>query len=256
MVDFFNEVDEDIRSQRMQTLARKYLPWVGGALLAGLLVAGGYWGYETWRADAAAKASVAYDRGMKAIQGDDAAADAAFAEAAEFASPAYKSLALMQRGGIALRDNRIDEAVKFFDEAAEAAPSPIMADAATLKAAFALMDTAAYPVIEARLKPLTEEGRPYRPIAREALAMAKLQAGRAQDARGDFVALSLSLDAPEGMRGRAQAAIQMIDSGAAKELPAIAKAAAALPARPRPSAASPFASQAGVPAPQAGAAPQ
>ncbi len=256
MVDFFNQVDEEVRSERMRDMARKYLPWVAGLLVAALVIAGGFWAYDAWRADAASKASVAYDRGMKAIERDDsAAADTAFAEAAGMASPAYKSLALMQRGGIALRDNKVDEAVKFFDEAAKAAPSPIMADAAALKAIFALMDTAPYASIEERLKPLTEEGRPYRPIAREALAMAKLQAGQAQAARGEFVALSLSLDAPEAMRGRAQAAIQMIDSGAAAKLPAIAKAAAALPPR-APAAASPFASQAGAPAPQAGAAPQ
>jgi hypothetical protein len=82
--------------------------------------------------------------------------------------------------------------------------------------------------------------------------MAKLQAGRAKDARGDFVALSLGLDAPEDVRARAQAAIQMIDSGTAAKLPGIAKAAAALPSQP---AVSPF-PQAGAPAPQAGAAPQ
>ena len=55
---------------------------------------------------------------------------------------------------------------------------PLIADAARLKSALALMDTAPYADIETRLKPLLDEKRPYRIAAREALAMAKLKAGK------------------------------------------------------------------------------
>jgi hypothetical protein len=253
VVDFFNEVDEDVRGQQMREAARKYLPWAGGAVALVLLAAGGYWGWDAWRGEQSDKASMAYERAVKAqTANDQAGAQRALGAVTEGSSPAYKALAYMQQGAVALSDNKPQDAVKFFDEAAKAAPDEIMGDAARLKAVFVLMDTAPFATVEERLKPLMEDGRPYRPLAREALAMAKLQAGRAKDARGDFVALSLGLDAPEDVRARAQAAIQMIDSGTAAKLPGIAKAAAALPSQP---AVSPF-PQAGAPAPQAGAAPQ
>ena len=79
------------------------------------------------------------------------------------------------------------------------------------------------------MKPLMEEGHPYRVQAREALAFAKLNAGDLTGARGDFVVLSQLLDAPQGAQARAQAAIGLIDSGSAKAVPAVVKEAAILP---------------------------
>ena len=82
MVDFFNEVDEDLRAQETRDLVRKYLPWAAGALVLGLVAAGGYWGWQSWTRNESAAASVAYDRGVQAVQRQDAgAADAAFTEA-------------------------------------------------------------------------------------------------------------------------------------------------------------------------------
>ena len=65
-------------------------------------------------------------------------------------------------------------------------------------------------------------------------AIAKLQAGDLKGARGDFVILANSLDTStsEEVRQRAQAAMQLIDSGTAKDLAAAVKAAAALPPTP------------------------
>jgi hypothetical protein len=262
VVDFFNEVDEDLRGQQTRELIRKWLPWALGGVAAIVLAAGGWWGWEAWRTNAAQEAAAAYDRGLKALAAENAGgADAAFAEAATKAATAYKALALMQRGGLAIRDDKREAAIKFFDEAARVARSePIIADAAALKAAYILMDTATLADIEKRLKPLAEDGRPYRPLAMEALAMAKLYAGKVAEARSDMVALSLLLDAPEGLRQRSQATIQSIDAGTAPKLPAIARAAMELPtAAP---AANPFAPPAGARQPQApqtapaGAAPQ
>jgi hypothetical protein len=65
--------------------------------------------------------------------------------------------------------------------------------------------------------------------AREALAFAKLNAGDLKGARSDFVCLSQSLDAGQGVQARAKAAIGLIDAGSAKAVPAVVKAAATLP---------------------------
>lgn len=248
MVDFFNEVDEDLRAQETRDLVRKWLPWAIGGVAALVLAVGGWWGWQAWNDSNAASASIAYERGVKALAAENAAAaDAAFAEAAAKSTVAYKALALMQRGGLALRDNKPEAAIKFFDEAAKVARSePIIADAAALKAAYTVMDTAPFAEVEKRLKPLAEEGRPYRPLALEAIALAKLADGKTAEARTDLVALSLLLDAPQSLVQRSQAAIQEIDSGVAAKLPAIARAAAALP--PQPAGMNPFGPPAGAPA--------
>jgi hypothetical protein len=186
------------------------------------------------------------------IKGDKKAAEAGFVESAKAGSSAYKTLALMQQAGMRLDENKTADAVKLFDEAAKAAPDAIMADQARLSAVYALMDTAPLAEIDARLQPLLKEKRPYRAYAREALGMAKLQAGKTKEARTEFSTLVLLPDAADDMRQRAQIAIQMIDSGQAAQLPAVVKSAAALPAAP----ASIPSDQAGSPAPQAGAVTQ
>lgn len=233
MADVFEEVEEQLRSDRYKALALKLLPWLAGLLAIALVAALGVWGWREYHSNAAEKASEQYAQSLEAFSaGRRPQAVNLWTEIAKSRSRAYKSLALMQLGGEELSQNRTAQAVAKFDEAAEAAPDPILGDVARLKSAFALMDTAPYKDVEARLKPLMEEGRPYREQAREALAFAKMMAGDLAGARGEFAVISLSSDVPQDMRDRAQAAMGVIDSGAAKSLPAIVKAAAALPPAP------------------------
>lgn len=251
MVDIFDEVEEEERARRWQELARKYLPWVAGAILLAFAIWGAWYGWERWQSARAAKASETYAEGLVALErGALAAAETAFTEVSTSGPGTYKSLALQQRAGIALRADDTTKALSLLDEAAKATKAPLVADAAALKAAMLVLDTAPYADVERRLTPLTGEERPFRATAREALALAKIAAGRTKEARDDFVVLSSSLDAPEGLKQRAAAAIQAIDSGSAARAPAIAKAAAALP----PGAALDPTQQApGAPAPSAGA---
>ena len=238
MVDVFEQVEEELRSERYKRLARTWLPIVGVVLSVALIAALGWWGYQSWQTSQADKASAAYDRGMEALQASDTAtARAAFEESAEVGNGAYKSLALQQQAGLAVTDNRIPDAIRLFDEAAKAAGDPILADPARLKAAFLVMDTGALADIEARLEPLTEDGRPLQPFAQEALALARLQHGKTKEAREAFVQLQLGQDVPEPVRQRAQAGIETIDSGTAANLAAIVKAAAAAPSPAAPAVA-------------------
>ncbi len=230
MVDVFEEVEEEMRVQRWRELARRYLPWLAAGLLAGLLVAAAIWGWREYQRRGAETASVAYAEGVDLFsKGQTAAAEARFRQVAEGRSPAYKSLALMQLGGARIAAGDVRGGAARFDEAAEAAPDEILADTARLKAVFARMDTQPYPASVEQLQRLAEEGRPYRWLAVEALALARIGAGQAQAARADLNRLSIAPEAPAGSRARAQALIALIDSGAASSLGAVAKAAAALP---------------------------
>jgi hypothetical protein len=252
VTDLFEEVEEQIRSDRYRTLALKALPWVlavlGAALIAGLA----YWGWDHYRTQAASKAAEQYAAGLESIgKGDQPGAVRQWTEASKSQSKGYKSLALMQLGGLQLTDGKTAEAVKLFDQAADAAPDDVIGDAARLKSALAVLDTAPYAEVETRLTPLMQDGHPYRVQAREALAFAKLTAGNTAGARGDFVVISGMLDAPDGARGRAKAAIDLIDSGSAKALPAAVKAAAALPPPAAPGQLPPGMVLQGAPQPQA-----
>ena len=247
MTDIFEEVEEQLRSDRYLQFARRIWPWLAGIAAVALIGALGFWGYQSYRAQQSAKASDAYAAGLDDIQkGDMAKAFTAFGDVSKLSSGGYKALALMQQGGIRLADGKDDEAVKLFDAAAAAAPDLIIGDIARLKSAFALMDTAPYDVIQQRLQPLTDAKRPYYVAAREGLAMAKLRAGRLKDARADFVVLSLLPGASQAVRQRAQLAMMAIDSGSAASLPAVVQASVKLPPPPPQAMLSPQAQPSGA----------
>lgn len=230
MTDLFEEVEEQLRSDRYKQFAQNALPWMLGIAALVLVAFLGYWGYDSYRNTQIAKSSEQYSAAMDAMTaGDRAKAQQLWTEVSKSGAKGYKSLALMHLGAFAVEAGKPADAVKLLDEAAEAATDPVVGDAARLKSAFALLDTAPLKELEGRLKPLMEEGHPYRVQAREALAFAKLKAGDLAGARGDFVLISQSLDAQQGAQARAQAAISLIDSGSAKAVPAVVKAAQALP---------------------------
>jgi hypothetical protein len=246
--DIFEEVEERLRSDRYLQLAKRSWPWVAAVLLGALIAALAYWGYDTWRTRQAAQASESYAAALETLQkGDATKAFDQFGQAAKGGSAGYKALALMEQGGIRLSAGNTEDAVKLFDQAAAAAPNPILGDMARLKSAFALMDTAPYPALQERLQPLTDPKRPFYVAAREALAMAKLKSGQLKAARADFVVLTLLPGASDAIRQRANLAVTAIDSGAAASLPQAVKDASKLPT---PTLSAPLQ---GVPAPQSGA---
>jgi hypothetical protein len=230
VVDIFDEVEEQLRGEKYVSLFRRILPWAGGLLAGGLIAALAVWGWTSWQSQRISKASEDYSAAVQYFQeGDKAKAFAKFGDVAHSAPEGYKVLALNQQGGLRLEEGKIAEAVVFFDQAAAATRDPFLKDLSRLKAAFALMDTATLADTQKRLDPLTEEGRPFRLNAREGLAFAKLQAGKTDEARAAFLTLSTTLGVPDNMKQRAGAAIAVIDSGSAKILPQIVKAAMALP---------------------------
>ena len=245
VADVFQEVDEQLWAQRYQSWLQRGWPFAAAAVGVVLIGAVGFWGWTKHEADLDAKASIAYQAGLDAAgKGDAVTADHDFAGVAASGPAGYRALALMQQAQIRLDQKNPDEAVRLFDEAAKAAPDVIVGDAARLKAALVLMDSHPLPEIEARLSPLTTAKSPYRSLAREALAMARLQAGKLDEAKSDFSVLSLSQDVSQSAQARAHAAVDMIQAGSAANLSAAIKAAAALP--PQPALSIPSAPQAGA----------
>ena len=67
MSDLFEEVEEQLRSDRYRQFGRKVLPWLLGAAGAALIVTLGYWGYDSFRSSQISKASDQYAAAMEAF---------------------------------------------------------------------------------------------------------------------------------------------------------------------------------------------
>ena len=230
MVDVFEEVEEQLRTERYLALAKRAAPWVGALVATVVVVVGGGWGWTTFQDSQANKASVTLSKAAEAQQQrDESGAFAKYGEVAKSGTGPYKTLALLNQAGMRLDAGATDEAVKLFDQAAKSAPNAMVADFASLRAIYALLDTAPTADLEKRIATLSGDKRPFRMQAKEALAFLRLRDGKFKDARSEFVILQQNFDSTDGMRERAKAAVSMIDSGGAKAMADAAKLAATLP---------------------------
>ena len=213
--DIFDETEENLRADQWVAIVKKALPWVLGALGVALLITLMVWGWQTYQKQVAASSSNVYEAALDAkIKGDKTTAKTKFEEASKTGNSSYKALAFMELAAMAEDDNNNAEALKDLDTAAKITHNPLLSDTAAYKAALLAIDTEPYAAVEQRLTPLTAAKRPLAPLAKEALALAKLQKGDVIGARSDLQVLSLSLDSPEGVKQRAQAEVMAIDSGA------------------------------------------
>jgi hypothetical protein len=230
VVDFIEEVEEQLRADRYRALASRFLPWFLAAVAAVVIAWLAVWGYGVWRDRNIAAASVTYDKALTELaSGDQTGAYNDLDGIAKSGPAGYRSLALLMQGNLRLSANKDSEAAALFDRAAAAAPNATLGDLARLRAALALLDDAPYAQLQTRLSALIGSKKPYDLEAREALAMAKLAAGKTAEARGDFNALTLTLGVTQSMRETAQAAITLIDAGEIPAVLAAAKAAATMP---------------------------
>jgi hypothetical protein len=233
LVDFLEDVEEQLRSERFLGRVRQAIPWIVGALALVLLAYLAFWAFKAFQDRNLASAASAYQNGLYALgKGDQAAALADFEAARKAGAPGYATLASMQQGDVALANGKAEEAARDFDQAAATAPNRIFGDLASLKAAEAALDTEPLAQIRTRLTPLTEAGRPFALYAKEALAFAELKAGHTDEARRDLTVLQLSLGAPQDVRQRAELATAAIDQGEAGAASAGASVAATMPPSP------------------------
>jgi len=204
--DIFDEVQEDLRAERMRRLATRY-----GGLLAGLamlLVLGvaAQQGWQWWQGRNAAAAATAFltaSDAATASGADHRASADRFASLAETAPSGYATLARLRAAALRAEAEERDAALAGWDAVARdtQVPAPYRELAALLWALHAVdADPAG---AEARLIPLATGDGPWRFAAEEIRALAALRRGESAVARRSLSALAGDQSAPEGVRQRA-----------------------------------------------------
>ncbi len=221
---FLREVDDALRQDDMMGLFRRYGKPVGAAVLAGLLALAGYLWWDNNRreeqGEQGEKLVLALDR-VEANRLD--AADKEVAALAKGEGGSAIAARLLQ-AGVALQQNRRQDAVRLFAEVAEDpdAPKPLR-DLATVRQVAIGFDAMEPGQVIDRLKPLAVPGNAWFGSAGEMVAMAYLKQGKADLAGPLFAAISRDKDVPDTLRRRAR---QMAGVLGVDAIDDVAKAAA------------------------------
>ena len=147
MVDFINEVEEELRKDDYNRLLKKYGPAIGVVLF--LIIAGtGFLEFRKYAADKKAQAvSAIYTAADKQLdEGSQDEAVAAFIDLGATGPEGYAGLSFMRAAAIREDQGDVIGAVRLLDKAAEAFTIPRHKQLAQLKAAYLLADQGAYSV--------------------------------------------------------------------------------------------------------------
>ena len=211
---FIREVDEELRSDRVQDFWNKYGKIVIGAAAAIILVTGGYRYYEYYTGQQAAAAGDAF---MEAVTlSDDGKRDEAIAALDKLelgSNKAYQTLALMRGASERAEAGDADGAVTKFDSIAnDSAADENLRAIARIRAAMLLVDSGTVADVEKRVSPLTAPGGPYRASAREALGLAYYKVGDLENAFKQFNSLVGDNETPPSLAQRMRIILDVIAS--------------------------------------------
>jgi hypothetical protein len=200
--DIFNEVDEEVRREKLKQLWDRYSIVI--IALALLIVVGvaGWRGYQWNENRKAAQAGAAFEAADTLVeQGKHQEAEAAFAKVAADGTSGYRVLAKFREAAeVARRDK--PAAVKLYDEIGRMPNIGSLQDLAQIRAGMLLVDTAPLAELTTRLEPLTARDRPFRHTARELLALASYRAGDAAAAKRWHEMITADAETPEATRSR------------------------------------------------------
>ena len=222
MVDFINEVEEELRKDEYNRLLKKFGPLLVG-IVAVIIGGTAYLEWTKSTDDKAARAtSYAYvQAGKLASDGNNAQAIKDFVAISEKAPSGYAGLSLMRAAAISLREGERAQAVSFFDRAAQTFEQPRHRQLAQIKAVYILAGDGRYDDVRSRLGTLAQSDQPYEYLARELLGFAAMQSGDMSGAREQFSYLSTIPGVTDTIASRAEQYLSLMTVDAAANAPAL-----------------------------------
>ena len=216
MVDFINEVEEELRKDEYNRLLRRYGPFIL-AIIVAIVAGAGFLEYRKYTQDQSARATSAsyVDASDKAAAGDVDQSITEFMAIAEKAPAGYAGLSLVRAATLKLESGDSAEAVRLLDRAASTFETQRHAQLAEIKAAYILANEGAYSDVINRIGPLMEKDAPYEFLARELMGFAALKSGDETLAREQFGYLESIPGVPAPIKERAKQNLSLMRTASA-----------------------------------------
>jgi len=203
---FMREVDDELRRDEMTGLFRRFGIPVAALVLAGLLGLGGWLWWQHSRTQAMAAHAEEMVRALDRVEaGHLDAANKELTPLVADAKDGSGAVARLMQAGIAIQQNRREEAIRIFAEVSEdaSAPKPLR-DLATIRQVTTAFDAMEPQAVIDKLKPLAVPGNPWFGSAGELVGLAYLKQGRQDLAGPVFAGIARDKQAPESLRRRAR----------------------------------------------------
>ena len=240
MPDIFAEVEEDVRRERLEKLWKQYGDYIIAAVAVIVVGVAGYKLWQHYQAVQTAKASVAYSEAVQMSgAGKNAQAAQAFAKIVKNAPRGYAASARLAEADALLAEGKTADAVALYKTIAKKDKSEL-GDAARIRAAWALADTASKSDLQTLLAPLTDPKSSWRFMAQEILAYCDFRQGSMKAAQSEYDSLAVEAEAPDALRQRAGAMASLIRAGGGANYGTV-------PPPPKPGDASPTAQKGNTP---------
>lgn len=209
---FIREVNEDLRSDYMKALWRRFRFLIIGAAVAIVLVTAGLRGWEYWQETTAARSGDAFLAALEqARDGNSDAALSGFKELEATGYGSYPVLARMRAATVLADKGDAAAAISAFSSIGKDASQPAsIQDAARLRAAYLLVDHGSYEDVSAEVEVLAVPANPARHSAREALGAAAFKAGDLEKAAQWFGEIAADAQTPRGVANRAGMMLDLI----------------------------------------------
>lgn len=205
MSDIFNEVDEELRRERLEKLWKKYGSWLVAAAVAVVAVSGGTVMFRNWQEEQRVAQTAAIGEQVRALRnGPNADIAKAMTELASELDDGGQLLARLYAGGLQSRvGDKAQGAALYTAIMNDASIDSTWRDAARFLLASSQIDSGEPAALIATLEPLTQEGNAWRHLAREATALLAWRAGDTTKALALADALSKDEAAPQALKTRA-----------------------------------------------------
>lgn len=237
MSDIFREVEEDVRRERFEKLWKQYGDYVIAAVAAVAVGVAGYKLWDRYEFQQRLNASRTFVSAQEAAEsGNTAVAAQSFAKLAKSGPSGYATMAKLAQADSLLTSGSHADALAIYKSLAEKDSSPV-GNVARIRAAWAMVESAPKPELETWLAPLNDNTSAWRFLAREILAYSDYRSEAFGKALTEYQALAADKDAPQGLKGRANAMATFLKAGGDKDFgtvprPAPPPAQQATPAAP------------------------
>lgn len=215
--NMFSEVEDELRSERMRNMWRKFAPLIIGAAVAIVVVVAAKEGWTAWQKSISSTSSDQFYSAVDlADENDIAGARAAFDIVVTEASGQYPLLAEFRQAALLLAEGKNAEAATAYDNIANSMSNKRLRDLALIFAASALIDGGDVAAVEARVIGLITPDNSMRNRAKEIIGLTQYAGGDINGARATFETIIADPSGSPDSIGRVQTYITQLAAQGAK----------------------------------------